>query len=395
MTKKDPTRWREATRLVRGGLDRSRHGETSEALYLTSGFTYESAEEVEGRFAGEREGFVYSRYGNPTVEMFETRLAQLEGAEACFATASGMAAVFGALASYLNAGDHLVAARAAFGSCYQIVTKILPRFGVECTLVDGEDLAQWEAAIRPNTKAFFFETPSNPTLSLVDIEGVVALAKGIGAKVVLDNVFATPLLQRTMPLGVDIVVYSATKHIDGQGRTMGGAILSSKAHKTDYLLPFLRHTGPALAPFNAWVMLKGMETLKLRVDAASASAARIADALAGMRGVTRVIYPHRQDHPQYALAKKQMTKGGTLLAFELDGGKDQAFALMNSLGIIDISNNLGDTKSLITHPATTTHRAVDMEERLRTGVTDGLVRLSVGLEDTDDLIEDLAQAIGA
>jgi len=391
----DPKTWREATRLVRGGLDRSKHGETSEALYLTSGFTYESAEEVEGRFAGEREGFVYSRYGNPTVEMFETRLAQLEGAEACFATASGMAAVFGALASYLNAGDHLVAARAAFGSCYQIVTKILPRFGVECTLVDGEDLAQWEAAIRPNTKAFFFETPSNPTLTLVDIEGVVALAKGIGAKVVLDNVFATPLLQRTMPLGVDIVVYSATKHIDGQGRTMGGAILSTQAHKTDYLLPFLRHTGPALAPFNAWVMLKGMETLKLRVDAASASAARIADALAGMTGVSRVIYPHRQDHPQYALAKKQMEKGGTLLAFELEGGKDQAFALMNSLGIIDISNNLGDTKSLITHPATTTHRAVDMEERLRTGVTDGLVRLSVGLEDTDDLIEDLAQAIGA
>jgi len=391
----DPKTWREATRLVRGGLDRSKHGETSEALYLTSGFTYESAEEVEGRFAGERDGFVYSRYGNPTVEMFETRLAQLEGAEACFATASGMAAVFGALASYLNAGDHLVAARAAFGSCYQIVTKILPRFGVDYTLVDGEDLAQWKAAIRPNTKAFFFETPSNPTLTLVDIEGVVALAKGIGAKVVLDNVFATPLLQKTMPLGVDIVVYSATKHIDGQGRTMGGAILSTKAHKTDYLLPFLRHTGPALAPFNAWVMLKGMETLKLRVDAASASAARVADALAGMKGVSRVIYPHRQDHPQYDLAKKQMTKGGTLLAFELAGGKEQAFTLMNSLGIIDISNNLGDTKSLITHPATTTHRAVDVEERIRTGVTDGLVRLSVGLEDTDDLIEDLAQAIGA
>lgn len=395
MTTRDPNSWRPATKLVRGGLDRSKHGETSEALYLTSGFTYESAEEVEGRFAGERDGFVYSRYGNPTVEMFETRLAQLEGAEACFATASGMAAVFGALASYLNAGDHIVAARAAFGSCYQIVTKILPRFGVEYTLVDGEDLPQWEAAIRPNTKAFFFETPSNPTLTLVDIEGVVTLAKGIGAKVVLDNVFATPLLQKTMPLGVDIVVYSATKHIDGQGRTMGGAILSTQAHKTDYLLPFLRHTGPAMAPFNAWVMLKGMETLKLRVDAASASAARIADALAGMKGVTKVIYPHRQDHPQYALAKKQMTLGGTLLAFELAGGKDQAFTLMNSLGIIDISNNLGDTKSLITHPATTTHRAVDVEERLRTGVTDGLVRLSVGLEDTDDLIEDLAQAIGA
>lgn len=399
MSEHDPTRpgadWRDATKLVRGGLDRSNHGETAEAMFLTSGFSYDSAEEAEGRFAGDRPGFVYSRYGNPTVEMFEQRLALFEGAEACFGTASGMAAVYAGLACQLKAGDHVVAARALFGSCHHIVTKILPRFGVESTLVDGPDLDAWAAAMRPNTKIAFFESPSNPRLELVDIQGVAEIAHARGAKVVIDNVFATPILQRCLPLGADMVVYSATKHIDGQGRVMGGAVLCDREFKDEVLLPFVRHTGPAMSAFNAWVLTKGLETLKLRVDASCAAAARIADALADMPGVARVLYPHRNDHPQAALARRQMTQGGTLVSFELAGGKPAAFDLMNRLRIVDISNNLGDSKSLITHPATTTHRALSEQEQAESGITQGLVRLSVGLEDADDLIGDLAQAMGA
>lgn len=399
MSEHDPIRpgaaWRDATKLVRGGVDRSNFGETAEAMFLTSGFTYDTAEEAEGRFAGDRPGFVYSRYGNPTVEIFEQRLALFEGAEACFGTASGMAAVYAGLACQLAAGDHVVASRALFGSCYQIVTKILPRFGVDFTLVDGADLAAWEAAMRPNTKIAFFESPSNPRLELVDIRAVADIAHANGAKVVIDNVFATPILQRCLPLGADMVVYSATKHIDGQGRVMGGAVLCDKAFKDEVLLPFVRHTGPAMSAFNAWVLSKGLETLKLRVDASCDAAARIADALAGMKGVDRVLYPHRDDHPQAELARRQMTRGGTLVAFELSGGKHAAFDLMNRLELIDISNNLGDSKSLITHPATTTHRALSEEEQAETGITQGLVRLSVGLEDADDLIDDLARAMRA
>ncbi|MBL29453.1 MAG: O-succinylhomoserine sulfhydrylase [Rhodospirillaceae bacterium] len=386
--------WRPRTRAVRGGLCRSEHGETAEALYLTSGFVYESAEEARARFAGESEGFVYSRYGNPTVATFEQRLAAIDGMEACFATASGMSAVFAALACQLSAGDHLVAARAMFGSCHHIVTQILPRWGIETTLVDGTDLDAWAAAIRPGaTKAVFFETPSNPTLELIDIAAVAEIAHQAGARVVVDNVFSTPVLQRPGEFGADVVVYSGTKHIDGQGRCLGGAVLSSARFRNEVLQPFMRHTGPALSPFNAWVLLKGLETLDLRVEAQCRSAARLAAFLETRREVARAIYPGLASYPQRALAETQMTAGGTILAFELAGGGEAAFATLNGLRCIDISNNLGDAKSLITHPATTTHRAIAPEERARIGVSDGLVRLSVGLEDVEDLEADLAQAL--
>ncbi len=381
--------WGESTKLVRGGLNRSQHGETAEALYLTSGFCYDSAEIAQARFNGDDEGFVYGRYGNPTVEMFEERLRLLEGAEACYGTASGMAAVWGALSSHLKAGDHIVAAKALFGSCYQVITNIFPRFGVDFTLVDGTDLAAWQAAVKPNTKAFFLETPSNPTLELIDIQAVADIAHNANSLLVVDNVFATPVLQKPMEMGADIVVYSGTKHIDGQGRVLGGAILSSEKFKEDQLKPMLRHTGPSLSPFNAWVMLKGLETLKLRVNAQSQAALEIATALESHPEISKVLYPALPSHPQNDLYKKQMSGGGTLLAFEVKGGKQSAFDLMRNLTVIDISNNLGDSKSLITHPASTTHRAVDEEARAEMGITESTLRLSVGLEDVEDLIADL------
>jgi len=391
--------WRDATKLVRGGLKRSQHGETSEALYLTSGFCYEDAETAERRFKGEEDGFVYGRYGNPTVEMFEQRLALLEGAPACYGTASGMSAVFGALSSHLKAGDHIIAAKALFGSCYQIITNILPRFGITSTLVDGTDLEAWQAAVRPQTRCFFMETPSNPTLEALDIQAIADIAHGANSILVVDNVFATPILQKPLQFGADIVVYSGTKHIDGQGRVLGGAILSSEEFKEERLKPMLRHTGPSLSPFNAWVMLKGLETLKLRVEAQSAAALKIATALEGLKNIKQVFYPGLPSHPQSELCARQMSGGGTLIAMEvageIAGGKQDAFDLMRKLQIIDISNNLGDTKSLITHPSSTTHRAVEPEIRAEMGITDGILRLSVGLEDVDDLIEDLLQAIAS
>jgi O-succinylhomoserine sulfhydrylase len=388
-----PEDWGEATKLVRGGLDRSHHGETAEALYLTSGFVYPDGETAERRFAGEDDGYVYARYGNPTVSMFEERLRLLEGAEACYGVGSGMAAVWGALACQLKSGDHIVSSRALFGSCYQIIATILPRFGIASTLVDGQDLKQWKSAVRPETKVFFLETPSNPTLEIIDIAAVAEIAHAAGATVVVDNVFATPVLQKCLGLGADIIVYSGTKHIDGQGRVLGGAIVSTKSFKDDLLKPFLRHTGPSLSPFNAWVLLKGLETLKLRVLAQCEAALNIAGAIQAMPGVGRVIYPFLDGQPQAALARRQMHAGGTMVTFEVEGGKARAFEALRRLQIIDISNNLGDAKSLMTHPASTTHRNIGAEARAAMGITDGMLRLSVGLEEPDDLLADLAQAL--
>jgi O-succinylhomoserine sulfhydrylase len=386
--------WRPRTRLARGGLERSPFGETAEALFLTSGYCYPDAETAEARFKNKAPGYIYSRYGNPTVTMFEQRMALLEGAPAARALATGMAAVNAALMCQLKSGDRVVASRALFGSCRYIIEDLLPRFGVESVLVDGTDLEQWSRALAKPTRCIFIETPANPTLEIIDIAEVARLGKEAGARLIVDNVFATPILQRPFELGAEIVVYSATKHIDGQGRMLGGVVLGSEAFINDEMTPFLRHTGPSLSPFNAWVLLKGMETLELRVAAQSASAASIADALAGMRGVTRVLYPGRKDHPQHALAMRQMSgSGSTLIAFELTGGKEHAFRALNRLRLIDISNNLGDSKSLITHPATTTHQRLSAEERARLGIGEGLLRLSVGLEDPQDLIEDLAEAL--
>jgi len=385
--------WRPATQLVRGGLTRSSFGETCEALYLTSGFVYESAGSAEARFKGEEDGFVYSRYGNPTVKMFEDRLKVLEGAEACFATSSGMAAVHAALASQLKAGDRLVASRALFGSCHQIVTNILPRFGVETVLVDGTDLDQWRDALKDGAACIFLETPSNPTLEIIDLPAVIKLAHDSGARVVVDNVFSTPLLQQPIRLGADVSVYSGTKHIDGQGRCLGGAILCSQDFHDDVLLPYVRHTGPALSPYNAWTLLKGLETLDLRVERQCRSALRIAQFLESHPAITRVLYPGLESHPQHALAKAQMSDFGTVVSFEVAGGKTTAFALLDNLRIVDISNNLGDSKSLITHPATTTHRAMPEDDRGKLGITEGFARISAGLEDIEDLIEDLDQAL--
>ena len=390
--KSDPSTWGDATKLVRGGLDRTKHGETSEALFLNSGFVYDQPETAESRFAGEDDGYVYGRYGNPTVTMFEERLALLEGAEACYAVASGMAAVFGALACQLKAGDHLVASRALFGSCYQIVTSILPRFGIKTTLVDGHDLNAWKEAITSDTRCVFLETPSNPGLEVIDLEAVCAIAKARGVNIVVDNIFATPILQRPLEYGADVIVYSGTKHMDGQGRVLGGAIMSTRKFKDDELKPFLRHTGPSISPFNAWVLLKGLETMKLRVEAQSHAALKVAQALEAMPGIARVLYPHLDSHPQALLCRKQMKLGGTMVTFEVEGGKKKAFDLLRNLGIIDISNNLGDAKSLMTHPASTTHRNIGAEARAMMGITDGMLRLSVGLEDTADLIGDLMQA---
>jgi len=386
------------TTAVRGGLMRSGFFETSEAVYLNSGYVYESAEAAERAFTGEDERFVYTRYGNPTVEMFQERLRGLEGTEACFATASGMAAVFVALGALLKQGSRLVAARSLFGSCFVICNEILPSWGVETVFVDGEDLAQWEAALSEPADAVFFETPSNPMQTLVDVRAVADLAHAAGAQVVLDNVFATPLLQRGLDMGADVIVYSGTKHIDGQGRVMGGAVMGTAEFIDGPVRELMRHTGPALSPFNAWVMLKGLETMKLRLDQSVASALTIAEFLDGDPRVAKTIYPFLRSHPQYELARSQMSGGGTVITFELrdaDGlsGKERAFAMLNRLQIIDISNNLGDAKSLITHPATTTHRAMGPEGRAAIGLTDSMVRLSVGLENVDDLLRDLDHAL--
>lgn len=393
MTQDRIRRSRRATRLVRGALDRSPHGETCEALYLTSGFVYDSAETAEARFKGEADGYVYSRYGNPTVRQFEDRIADLEGAEACFGTASGMAAVFSALACQLSAGDRVVASRALFGSCHQVLTKILPRFGIQTTLVDGTDLDQWRAEVAKGAKVVFFESISNPTLELIDIDAVIGIAKAAGATVVADNVFSTPLLLRPIERGADISIYSGTKHVDGQGRCLGGAILCRKKFYDDLLLPFVRHAGPALSPYNAWTLLKGLETLELRVERMCATADTVARWLERHPAVRRTVYPGLESHPQHALAKAMLDGFGTVVTFEVHGGKPAAFALLNALEIIDISNNLGDAKSLITHPATTTHRSIPEDERTASGITAGLVRLSVGLEHPDDLIEDLEQGL--
>jgi O-succinylhomoserine sulfhydrylase len=378
---------------VRGGQARSNFGETSEALFLTSGFVYGRAEEAEARFKGEDDGFIYSRFSNPTVGMFEERIALMEGAERAMATATGMAAVNAALMCQLKAGDHVVSARALFGSCRYIVDDILPRFGVKVTLVDGPDLDQWRQACRSGVTAGFLESPSNPMLEVIDIAAVAKILKGAGGKLVVDNAFTTPALQRPMEFGADVVVYSATKHIDGQGRTLGGAVLASNEFIEKTLKPYLRHTGPALSPFNAWVLLKGLETLDLRVGQHCANAGEIAGTLAQHAKVTRTLYPGLASHPQHNLALRQMDAGGGLITFDVAGGKDGAFRFLNALKIVDISNNLGDSKSLITHPATTTHQRIDQAERERLGIRAGTVRLSAGLEDPADLLDDLTQAL--
>ena len=392
--KSNPENWRTATQLVRGGTLRSGFDETCEAIYMTSGYVYSSPEEAEAAFKGNVDRFVYSRYNNPTVSMFEHRLALLEGAKFCSGTASGMAAVFAALASQLKTGDRVVASRALFGSCHYVLTTLLPTYGITCELVDGTDLKQWEQALSRPTNAVFMETPSNPTLEIIDLKAVSEMAHKAGARVVLDNVFATPILQKPLQLGVDIVVYSSTKHIDGQGRAMGGAILTNdEEFAEDLLKPFIRNTGPSMSPFNAWLMLKGIETLDLRVERMSTNAHEVATFLESQPGISRVIYPELASHPQHTLAMAQMKSGSTVVSFEIPGGRDAAFKLLNGLGIIDISNNLGDSNSLITHPATTTHQRLKPEERAEIGVGDGLVRLSIGLEDPEDLKEDLARAL--
>jgi O-succinylhomoserine sulfhydrylase len=390
----DPKDWDAATRLIRGGLARSGFNETAEAIYLTQGFVYDTAASADARFSGEEPGFVYARYGSPTVKMFEDRLALLEGAEACRATASGMAAVHLSIMGLVQAGDHIVAGRALFGSCRWILGTLAPRFGVETTLADGPDLAAWRAAVRPNTKVMFIETPANPLLEICDIAGVCAIAKEIGARVVVDNVFATPIFQSPLKLGADVVVYSATKHIDGQGRVLGGAVLGGAALLDEAYKDLARHTGPALSPFNAWVLLKGMETLDLRVRRQTETSAALADLIADHPKVKACRYPGRPDHPQYDIARHQMSGGSTLIAFDV-GSREAAFRCLDALEIIDISNNLGDTKSMATHPTTTTHRSMTQEQRLEIGVTDGWIRLSIGLESERDLWRDLERALDA
>ena len=390
------TDWNTRTKLVHSGTRRSQYGEVSEAIFLTQGFVYATAEDAEARFieAGPDE-YIYARYGNPTVRMFEDRIAALEGTEDAFATASGMAAVNGALAGLLKAGDHVVSARALFGSCLYILEDVLTRYGVEVTFVDGADIAQWQAAIRPGTKAVFFESLSNPTLEVIDIKAVSDIAHAVGATVIVDNVFATPIFSRAVELGADVVIYSATKHIDGQGRCLGGVICGTKDFVRKVAEPYLKHTGGALSPFNAWIMLKGMETLDLRVRAQATTALAISQAVEGHAKLANTIFPHLPSHPQYALAKTQMEAGGTVLSLDLKGGKAAAFRFLNALEIVTISNNLGDAKSIATHPATTTHQRLTPEQRTSLGISDGLIRLSVGLEDTSDLIADIMAGLSA
>ncbi len=400
MTKDERTtpcvkKYRTATKLVRGGTKRSQFNETSEAIFLNSGFVYDSAEQAAGRFTGDNQGYIYSRYANPTLSMFENRMILLEeGAESARATASGMAAVNGALMSLLKAGDHVVAPRALFGSCLYIIETILPRFGIHTTLIDGTDIDQWKNAVTDKTACVFLETPSNPCLEVMDIAAISEIAHKVGAKVIVDNVFATPVLQHPLNLGADIVVYSATKHIDGQGRCLGGVILGAEEFIEETLAPYLKHTGPALSPFNAWNLFKGIETLDLRVQKHCDNAEKIANFLAAHPAVRKVIYPGLESHPQHALARAQMSRGGSLIAFEIEGGRAETFSALNRLSLIDISNNLGDAKSLITHPMTTTHSSVDLATKERLGINESMLRLSVGLEDAADLIDDLGEALG-
>ena len=387
--------YRPETRLVHAGTLRSQFGETSEALFLTQGYIYPTAEECEARFSGKKPGYVYSRYSNPTIAMFEQRMAALEGAEAARATATGMAAVTTALMGLVRAGDHVVAAKALFGSCLWVIEEWLPRFGVTSTLVNGTDLDAWKKAVQKNTKAFFLESPTNPTLEVYDIAAVADIAHNAGAQLVVDNVFATPLYQHPLELGADCVVYSATKHIDGQGRVLGGIILASEKFIMDHVHQIIRQTGPSLSPFNAWVLLKGLETLSVRVQRQTDTAGAVANALAGHKKISRLIYPGRSDHPQAAVIAKQMKAGSTLCTFEVKGGKDGAFRFLNALKLIGITNNLGDAKSLITHPTTTTHQRLTPAQRAELGIGDGLVRFSAGLEHPDDVIEDLLTALDA
>ncbi|MCA1469525.1 MULTISPECIES: O-succinylhomoserine sulfhydrylase [Bradyrhizobium] len=392
MSKSSAT-YRPETRLVHSGTLRSQYGETSEALFLTQGYVYASAEECEARFKGEDPGFIYSRYSNPTIAMFERRMIELEGAEAARSAATGMAAVTTAILAPLKAGDHVVASRALFGSCLYVIQDLLPRYGIEATLVDGLDLDQWQRALRPNTKTFFLESPTNPTLDVLDIPSIAEIAHKGGARLVVDNVFATPIWQSPLALGADVVVYSATKHIDGQGRCLGGIILSSEAFIAEHIHNFMRQTGPSISPFNAWVLLKGLETLGVRVRAQTDNAARVAEVLASHPKISRLVYPGRADHPQAALVKKQMRGGSTLVGFEVKGGKAAAFRVLNELKLAKISNNLGDAKSLVTHPATTTHQRLKPEDRAALGISEGFIRFSAGLEHADDLIEDLTAAL--
>ncbi|MBV8921664.1 O-succinylhomoserine sulfhydrylase [Bradyrhizobium sp.] len=387
------TRYRPETRLVHSGTLRSEFGETSEALFLTQGYVYDSSEQCEARFKGEDPGYIYSRYSNPTIAMFERRMIELEGAEAGRSTATGMAAVTTAVLAPLKAGDHVVASKAMFGSCRYVIEDLLPRYGIASTLVDGLDLDQWQRAMRPNTKSCFLESPTNPTLDVLDIGAIAEIAHRAGARLIVDNVFATPLWQSPLALGADVVVYSATKHIDGQGRCLGGMILSSEAFIAEHLHNFMRQTGPSLSPFNAWVLLKGLETLSVRVRAQTDNAARVADALAKHPKISRLIYPGRDDHPQAATVKKQMRAGSTLVGFEVAGGKEAAFRVLNALRLARISNNLGDAKSLVTHPATTTHQRLKPEARAELGISEGFIRFSAGLEHPDDLVDDLYAAL--
>jgi O-succinylhomoserine sulfhydrylase len=395
MTSDGKRNWKPQTTLIHSGTLRSQFGEMSESIFLTQGYVYDTAEAAEARFKGEDPGFIYSRYANPTVDMFEKRMCALEGAEDARATASGMAAVAAAILCSLKAGDHIVAARALFGSCRWIIETLAPSYGIQSTLVDGTDIKNWEQAVRPNTKLFFLESPTNPTLEVIDIAAVSALANSIGARVVVDNVFATPLQQRPLELGAHVVVYSATKHIDGQGRCLGGIVLSDKAWIDENLHNYFRHTGPSLSPFNAWALLKGLETLPIRVAQQMQSATRIADVLAERPEIERVIYPGRADHPQADIIKKQMSGGSTLICLDVKGGKKAAFAFQNALDIILISNNLGDAKSLVTHPATTTHKNLTEEARAEMGIGPGTLRLSLGLEHVDDLLQDIDQALAS
>jgi O-succinylhomoserine sulfhydrylase len=387
--------YRPETRLVHAGTLRSQFGETSEALFLTQGYIYPSAEECEARFSGKTPGYVYSRYSNPTISMFEQRMAALEGAEASRATATGMAAVTTALMGMVRAGDHVVAAKALFGSCLWVIEEWLPRFGVTSTLVSGTDLDAWKKAVQKNTKVFFLESPTNPTLEVYDIAAVADIAHNAGAKLVVDNVFATPLYQSPLALGADCVVYSATKHIDGQGRVLGGIILGSEKLIMDHVHQVIRQTGPSLSPFNAWVLLKGLETLPVRVQRQTDTAGAVANALAGHKKISRLIYPGRSDHPQAAVIARQMKAGSTLCTFEVKGGKEGAFRFLNALKLVGITNNLGDAKSLITHPTTTTHQRLTPAQRAELGIGDGLVRFSAGLEHPDDVTEDLLTALDA
>lgn len=389
---KSPKDWKPQTRMVRGGMARSPYGEISEALFLTQSFAYDSAAAADRRFSGEDPGFIYQRFGNPTTQMFEDRLALLEGAEVCRATASGMSAVHVALQGLVRAGDHVVAGRALFGSCRWILSQWMPRFGVEVTFVDATDPAAWAAAVRPNTRAFLVESPANPLLEVTPIAEVAEIAHQAGARLVVDNVFATPVFQKPLELGADIVVYSATKHIDGQGRVLGGAILGGAELMTESYRDILRHTGPALSPFNAWVLLKGLETLDLRVRRQADNAVRVTQALASHAAVRRVVFPGRPDHPQANLIARQMSGPGNVVAFDL-GDRARAWTFLDALGIVDISNNLGDAKSMATHPSTTTHRSMSESERLEIGLTEGWVRMSVGLEDAGDLADDVLQAL--